>query len=296
LINPKPDIIRLPPALAADVLTGNGFEVVTMIDLDDGDPLVAIKELGGAQDGVIGRVTPEPGDKVVMLARDGKVVDYVVTEKGSGRLPFETQAESAAKIDEAISRIDFSTIITAGSLPGADTATGRAAPELPLGELNLFEDRLNGLIEVKEAAEQDVDRLTAERTKLSDELKDLEGSFAKLDTRRNAAASDLTKSKAELAALERAKAASLEGIRATKAELETVKKAHTEFVVTMRREQPVEAVLINNPEAVAKLKARGIVSVGDLEKMDTRTLTSTLRNTGLTGTSIKTLASRFIRR
>ena len=296
LINPKPDIIRLPPALAANVLTGNGFEVVKMIDLDDGDPLVAIKELGGAHDGVIGKVTPEPGDKVVMLARDGKVVDYVVTEKGSGKLPFETQAESAAKIDEAISRIDFSTIITAGSLPDADTAPGRVAPELPLGELNLFEERLNGLIEVKEAAEQDVDRLTEARTKLSNELKDLEGSFTQLDTRRNAAASDLTKSKAELAALEREKTASLEGIRATKAELETVKKAHTAFVVTMRREQPIEAVVINNPEAVASLKARGIVSVGDVEKMDTRTLTSTLRNTGLTGTSIKTLTSRFIRR
>jgi hypothetical protein len=294
LINPRPDINRLPPALATDVLTGNGYEVVKTLNLDEGDPLLNIKELGGAQGGIIGKATPEPGDKVVMLARDGKAVDYIVIEKGSGRLPFETPTESAAKINDAIANLDFSKIITGQPAPGGVAPS--AAPTLPVAELDAFEARLKGLIEIKDATEKDVDRLGTERTRLSSELAELDDSFANLDSRRNAAAGDLDRSKAELVALEREKAASLASIRATKAELDTVKAAHAEFVGSMRREQPIEAVVINNPGALAKLKATGIVSVSDLQSADTRTLTRLLTNTGLTGSKVKTLATTFVRR
>lgn len=298
LINPKPDVNRLPPRLAADVLTGNGFEVVKTIDLDDGDPLVEIKKLGVGHDGVIGKVAAEPGDKVVMVARDGKAVDYFVTEKGSGKLPFETNAESDAKINKAFANFDFSKVIARGSLPGAgaDAGPARAAPVLPFGELNDFEVRLNGLVKVKEAAEKDVARLTEERTKLATELTALDGNFTILDARRNAAATDLSRSRAELAALERAKSASADSIRATRAELDTVKEEHTKFVAVMRREQPIEAVLTDNPAAVAKLKASGIVSVGDLENANTAAVTRTLRTTGLNGSTVRTRATRFVRR
>lgn len=296
LINPKPDITRLPPALAGDVLAGNGYEVIKTINLDQGDPLAEIKALGGAPDGVIGKVAPEPGDKVVMLAREGKVVDFVVTEKGSGRPPFETPSESAAKLDKAIAKIDFSKIITPGTAPGPGTTPARPMPTVPLDTLDAFEARLNALVKVKDDTQEDVERLATQRTQLSGELQNLEASFSQLDTRRNAAAGDLAQTQAELETLEREKARSLESIRATKAELDSVQRAHAEFVGTMRREQPIEAVVINNPAAVERLKALGIVSVGDLEKADTRALTSTLRITGLTGTAVKTLATGFIRR
>lgn len=298
LINPQPAVIHLPPALANDVLTGNGYEVIKTINLDQGDPLLEIKALGAGRDGVIGKVAPEPGDKVVMLARDGKVVDFMVTEKGSGRLPFETPAESAAKIDKAIAKIDFSKIITPGTVPGSTPGTTPpiTPPVLPLDALNAFEERLNGLIKVKEDTEKDVIRLGTKRSELSGELQVLEDSFTALDARRNAASGDIARSKAELDALERAKRASLESIRAAKSELDNVKSAHTEFVSTMRREQPIEAVLHDNPAAVEKLKARGIVTVGELERADTRSLTATLRITGLNGTEIKARTTQFIRR
>ncbi|MCJ9429308.1 hypothetical protein [Kordiimonas marina] len=342
LINPKPVIDRLPPKDATEVLVGNGFDVVGTVDLDGtDDPLAKLTKLGAVSDTVLGKQTPEPGDKVAVMSRGGKAVDYVVISKGSGKLPFETTEETAVRIEKAIKTTDLITKlkdVAVVAAPPARAEPGRAVGELPTAEIDALAERLKELETKRKGTEAEITRLGGLRDTLatevsglatkfktfSDQSKALDASLAKSKTElanverlktanlsditaatrnladvkkeRDAVAADIAKSKAELAEITRIKTANMNDIAAATRELASVKKDHAAFVETMRREQPVEAVVRGNPAAIRALKANGIVSVGDLDKTATNRLTTMLRTSGLSGTQIKTLTNNFVKR
>lgn len=275
LVNVKPDVSRLPPATANEVLVGNGFDVSeTVIDLDDvGDPLAAIAELGGKTGEVLGKRLPEPGDKVAMMTRDGKVVDFVVLAKGSGKLPYETDAQTAARVEKVISKLD---------LKGREGGTGAVRTGPTAAELTAVEKRLDDLQARKSETEADVARLTQDRDKLAAELGTLEAG--------------LRKSQADLDQIESRRGESERTIAAARTEMEEMRKAQDELLVTMRSEQPVDVLLANNPTAAKALRDRGILTVADIQKQPTTNLTTILRRAGINGTQVKGLATEFVRR
>ena len=311
-INPKPDIAMFNTRDAEALLTGNGFDLVKTIELDDeSDPLGALAKLGASGDTVLGRDAPEPGDKVAMVTRGGKAVDFVVVEKGLGKLPFETEAMTATRVEKVI----------------ADLGLTKAATTLPAGsgtavDFGALEGKLSDLVKKRDETAADITKLAdlraalaTEVTGLSDSLKeittlrdsfatDLQKSRADLAeiealkrVSRDAVIADIAKSRAELTELERLKTASLQDVGAARAELEEVRRANAEVVATIRREQPIEAVLGGNAEAVKALKAAGIVTVGDIESNNAAKLTSALRGVGgLNGSQAKALVNTFIRR
>lgn len=316
-INPRPAIDRLPPKDAANVLMGNGFDVVDTIDLDDAeDPLLALSKLGASGDTVLGREIPEPGDKVVMMARGGKAVDYVVIEKGMGKMPFETEADTAKRVEVAVKNMGLDKSSASAAPPVAGPSTG-----LSSSDIAALEGKLNDLERNRNAAEVEIEKLAGLRQKLSTDVNGLESKLQDLDKQRDGFTVDIEKSRKELADIEQLKLAtarsvdaeiaasreelkelnqlkeaSIRDIRSASRELEIVKESQGEFVNTMRREQPIEVVLANNPAAVNALKAKGVVTVGDLEKANARDLTASLRRTGLNGTQAKTMANNFVKR
>ncbi len=279
VVNVKPDVTRLPPATANEILTGNGFDVsATIIDLDDvGDPLAQITEMGGITGEVFGKRQPEPGDKVAMMTSGGKVVDYVVIEKGVGKLPYETDAQTEERVEKVIAKIER---------PGkADATGGRSGverPNLPTGELDAFAKRLDDLVLKKSETEAEVMKLAETRAQLAGELTSLQ--------------ENMRKSMDDLDAIEARRAESERVIASAKSELEEVRKAQGELVISVRKEQPVDVVLVDNPDAAKLLRAKGIVSLADLEKQPTAELTAILRRAGLNGTQVKGLAADFVKR
>ncbi|SFT86630.1 DUF6519 domain-containing protein [Sedimentitalea nanhaiensis] len=283
VVNVKPDVTRLPPATANEILTGNGFDVSKdVIDLDDvGNPLVKIAELGGASGEVLGKRAPEPGDKVVMMTSGGKVVDFVVIQKGSGKLPYETDAQTELRVEKVISKID---------LPGrdgkagidTDGGAGVERPTLPTAELDAFAKRLDELVVMKSETETEVIRLTEDRNKLAAELGTLQAG--------------LRKSMEDLDQIESRRAESERTIADARTELESMRKAQGELVVSLRNEQPVDVLLADNPDAAKLLRSKGILTVADIQKNPTTGLTAILRRAGMSGTEIKGLATEFIKR
>lgn len=286
-INPKPDISRLPLNQAATVLTGNGFDVVETLNLDDGaDPFEKLGALGLKGDSVLGRDTPEPGDKVIMLSSGGKAVDFVVFEKGSGKLPFETEAETKARVEKIVATLDFTKAVV---------ATPAAEPKVPT-DFSAFENKLKDLMKDRDKAESELGKLAELRAKLSEDVGGLEAKMSEMSTLRETVTADIEKSRTELKKIAELKETSLRDISAATKELEDVQRGHDEFVVKMRREQPIESVLGSNTAAINALKARGMVTVGDIETAPTRNLTAVLNRTGLNGSTAKRLVDTFIKR
>ncbi|MEM6635169.1 MAG: hypothetical protein AAF667_04690 [Pseudomonadota bacterium] len=342
LINPKPDVLRLPPQAANDLLIGNGYAVVGTIDAGADDPLTEIKSLVGDGVTLTGKDVAEPGDSVVMVAREGQVIDTIVVSKGSGRLPFETESETEAKVTKIIEGLDLGRAATE-TAPGTDTATGvfqpgiAAEPRFELPDLDVFENRLAELLERQSAAESNLTRMTTERTRLAGDLTSLEGQLSTLTTARATTEADLTRlsqnrdrlsgeitslegqldtlttsrtsAEADLGRLAETRTRlsgdvanlgreieTLEARRVTaNTELTALVEAQEELVVNIRREQPIEAVVTDNPAAAERLRASGITTAGALENADTNTISRALRNTGTNTRNVRNLNTNFLR-
>ena len=286
-VNVQPDVTRLPPATANEILTGNGFDVAAdVIDLDVvGDPLAKIAELGRAGGEVLGRRSPEPGDKVAMMVRGGHVVDYVLIEKGSGKLPYDTDAQTAARVEKVITKFDLpgtGAVTGAGATVGTGAVTGSDRPTVPTEALDAFRESLHELMQLKTEAAAEVRRLAEDRETLATEL--------------GALRDDLRTSMQDLDQIERRRAESERTIAEARAELDAVRKAQGELITSLRGEQPVSVLLSEHREAAKLLTDHGIVTVADVQARGTADLTRILRSAGLNGTEIKRLASTFVER
>ncbi len=296
-VNIKPDVSRLALDEADNLLTGNGFAVAGKINLDSEDLLDALAGMGAQGDGVLGREKPQPGDRVAILSSGGTAVDFVVLEKGNPKLPFETTTESTDRIEKVI--VDM-------GLAGKSAATGPRiadAPAVADGGVRISPDNISGLeAKLKElmndraAVEAELGSLTTLRGQLAKDVEGLKSDMTEITALNGKLLADVEKSKVELKAVTDLRDASLSEIAKAGEEFEAVRKSHEELIVSMRREQPIESVLSNNPAALRALKSKGVVTVGDISSTNTNTLTTTLRGSGLTGRSVKGLADGFLKR
>ncbi len=286
----RPDIATLSATEATNVLTGNGYDVLEVLDLDgSSDPLGKLGELGFQGDSVLGREAPEPGDKVVMLASGGKALDFVVVRKGSGKLPFETEADTTARVTKILAALDPGK--TVRSVPPVVTET----PPV-LADLDAFAERLKGLSEERSKAEAELDRLAGLRTRLAADVGGLQAVMTEMAELKTRLAADVERSRADLRQISDLKEASLADIAKATAEMAEMRKSQEEFVLRMRREQPVESILGTNTDVIEALKARGLVTVGDIEKANDRSLTAIMGRTGMDSATLRRLVAGFIER
>lgn len=119
-----PEIADLGVREAQDLLTGNGYDVVETIAIDEENPFERMGKY--SPDGVM---TPtltrsaRPGDKVVLLEQGGKAFSYVAVAEGDGLLPFTQTADLIKideKIEEAVGKLDLSTFGLDGGAKQAD--------------------------------------------------------------------------------------------------------------------------------------------------------------------------------
>ena len=218
-------------------LKGTGVEVVETIDVDDPKAIDTIQsKLNGVKptEVLLSAGEVRPGDKVGLLVQDGVARGYVLLERGSGKLPFETAkaALSTGLSDAEIKRAEDLVL-----------AAGTAREELA-------------------GIEQSRDALKADIENLKSEAKALEKERTDADTALKAA-------RDELSGLQRTRE-SLSGEIATAVkELQEAEAGHDKLVEALRNAQPVTTVVGNgNPELVAKLAGEGIVSVGDIAKLN----------------------------
>lgn len=258
--NPRPEVANFNPRDAGDILSGNGFEVVATIDLDEGGAFARLETLAGSGM-LLNAGPPEPGDKVALLTRGGTAAEFVLVQKGAGRLPFETASEKAAvatQIEAAIAKIDFSRFIDraggGGDLAGiesrfaevermrVDAEAGVAALR---SEVAALETRRGQVTADAQAAESTLRAAAAARERLGQEVAALESQMRALAVTRTETETAIAKARIELT------------------EIET---EHVRVLDIMRRAQPVDAI-VTDPKVARALRGAGIVSVGDLEAM-----------------------------
>ncbi len=297
------NVDTLPPARAKETLVGNGFDVIETINLDDANnPLETLKGLGLSGAVRSGKDVGEPGDKIAMLVRGGKTVDYVVVEKGNGRLPFETDTELTERVTKALEKIEVPkggvTRVGDVAQPAPDGPVARPAPVGPAIDLSAFDEKLAALETERKLAERSILDLASTREALSVDVGKLQEDLSSLSKAREATAAEIAKSNAEFAAIEARKTASLRELTAAVSNLDKAKTEAAAIGRSIRAEQPARAILAGNDRAAKALEDKGVISVGDVTNMNTSTLTSLLRRAGvnMTGTDLKKKATALLNR
>ncbi|MBO9474748.1 hypothetical protein J7413_14455 [Shimia sp. R10_1] len=274
------NIDTLPPARAEESLVGNGFTVVDTIDLDeDVNPLTKLEELGLKGGVRSGKDIGEPGDRVAMLVRGGKTVDYVVVEKGNGRLPFETDTELTARVTKALKEIEQPADKTgkqAGFAPAPATP-----PAVASVDLSAADAMRAALEEERTRAESSVRELIATREALSADVTTLRADIDTLTKAREEAAVDIERSRNEFAAIEASKAASLRELSEAISGLEIAKKDAEEAGRSIRSEQPARTLLGRDDNALRVFEENGLLSVGDIANSNTNRLSAIIRRAGM---------------
>lgn len=308
VVNPRvflrPDVADLDPRDARDILTGSGFEVVESIDIGAAGALDRIEALAGAGKPLNARM-PEPGDKVALLTRGGTVAEFVLVEKGAGRLPFETASERASvarQVDEAIAKIDFSKLIDrTGAGAGVPGVGGIGVGGVEVGGI---EGRL---------AEIDRKRVEAEAgvAGLRDEVAALEARRGQVLADTQAAEASLLAAVAarerlgqEVAALD-GRIQVLAGVRAeteaavarARDEFAAMKDEHGKALDAMRRAQPLETI-VTDANVAAALRGAGVFSVGDLDSLTPAATRKLDANPAVGGQAalLKSVAANLLRR
>jgi hypothetical protein len=270
----------LPPARAKETLVGNGFKVAEAIDLDGGaNPLTKLEELGLKGSVRSGKDIGEPGDTVAMLVRDGKTVDYVVVEKGNGRLPFETDSELNARVTKALKEIELPA--AEGKKTAVVATRPAASTEAAAEELAAIEKMREALVAERQLAEARIKELATTRAALSTDVTNLRADLDDLTKARADAAVEIARSRDEFASIEASKSTSLRELSEALSGLETAKKEAEEVGRGIRAEQPARTLLGRDENALRVFEDSGVVSVGDIASMNTNSLAAVIRRAGL---------------
>ncbi|MCP5086623.1 MAG: hypothetical protein GY952_07475 [Rhodobacteraceae bacterium] len=198
-----------------------------------------------------------------------------------------------ARVNEAVAELGVESIVEAEV--EAKLASAGAPSGIPTAELDAFEAKLTEMVAIKASMETDIATLSEERNVVERDLQDLSRVASRLVADHRETALALDASRAELTEMEELKTSTLESIGAAKREFEDAKRNQETFVKDMRRSQPIEAVVADK-RVIDGLKAKGVVTVAELSKMNTNTLKAVLRNTGLQAAEIKSNADSFINR
>jgi hypothetical protein len=327
----KVDLVDLTVDNAVDQLTGNGFEVVSQIDLDDADdPLGIVREASGETGRLLTDVLPEPGDKVAMLTQNGRAAGYVVVSKGTGKTPYIPQSErlqTAEQIEQVVIRLRDDGVLTPSTRVGRET----------LPDLGAFEARLGALTDLKDRAEAELtrtrgelDTLSTDRTRLGDEIAGLRRDIGELTSTRETLARDVQGARSELnqvaadrasltaeigalssqlQELRTAREGTLAGVAEARGqlnELATLRTAIVRDVEAARVEAerirtdvgrpraelaPVESI-VTEPAVAAVLREQGVTTVGALANLTPEQETAILRNRSINRATLNDFVAR----
>ncbi len=273
LKNIRPDIKTFGVKDATDILTGNGFDVVQVLDLDEGG-FDTVTTLAGKEPAPLRfDALPEPGDRVVLLMQGGKAADFVTIGKGDGRLPFSTKSDEAA-LDAKITAAIAAAV--------KDRPQTGAAPDL--SDLTA---QLKDLDEGKARIETEVTALDATRAGLAADIAGLSQNLGQLHAERAAAGASLASLRAE-------QDAALKGIAEAREALAELGRAQETMLGDVRGAQPVESLKLE-PDVTLRLKEAGVVTVKDIEGLKAPDLTRVLRGTALNPTGLRDIMTGFIK-
>ncbi len=266
----RPDLTNFGVLDATDILTGRGFEVAQVLDLDKAQGgLDTIFDLAGKQDAPTRfDVVPAVGDKVVLIARGGEALDFVTIGAGAGRFQYPTQSDQKAVEAQITKAVEAA---VKAQLPSRTAPTGGV-------DTGAIADSLKDLAATKAGLEAEIVTLGASREKLTTEVGGLRNDLTTLEAQRVATASGLDALKA--------------GQAEAQASLAALQKAQGEVLREVRVSQPVESLGLA-ADATQKLKAAGVVTVKDLELLPTATLNRTLTGTQVNAAGVKDAIATF---
>ncbi|MCB4768058.1 hypothetical protein LGR54_05535 [Ancylobacter sp. Lp-2] len=261
------DVATLGAEQARTVLRGTGIEVAETVDINDAKALDVVQsKMAGldATDILYSAGEVRPGDKVALLVQEGVARGYVLLERGAGKLPFERPALT---------------------LTGAVTEADRA-----------LADQLTRDVA---AARAEINTLSKTREALVSGLGDLREQIVTLERERDLAAGSLTGVLGQLDELAQKRESIATQIDAMHNDLASADESRQAMLASLRGAQPVNVVLGNEADVIAKLAGEGITTVSDFEKLTPAQMKRMERAGILTEarlTELKVKASDFLKR
>jgi hypothetical protein len=249
---------------ARTVLRGTGIEVAETVDINDAKAFDIIQsKLAGvnATDILYSAGEVRPGDKVALLVQDGVARGYVLLERGTGKLPFER------------------------TLAGLVTDADKTLTDKLIRDVAVARDDIAVLSRTREA-------MVAGIGGLRDEM-------AALAKQRDATAGSLADVRGELDALAKTRETLAEQIETARKDLQSADENRKAMLESLRNAQPVNVVLGNKADVIAKLAGEGITTVADMARM-TPAVIKRLERAGIQTeaelTDLKNKATDFLKR
>jgi hypothetical protein len=245
-------------------LRGTGIEVAETVDINDAKAFDVIQsKLAGvsATDILHSAGEVKPGDKVALLVQDGVARGYVLLERGSGKLPFDRTLVSV------VSDAD-------------KTLVDRLSRDVAVAR-----DEISALSKTREA-------LVAGIGGLRDEI-------AALAKERDVTAGSLTKVRGDLDELAKTRETIAGQIEAARTDLQAADESRKTMLESLRNAQPINVVLGNKGDVIAKLAGEGITTVSDIARLSPAVI-KRLERAGIQTeaelTEMKNKATEFLRR
>jgi len=261
----KVEIGSLGAEQARAVLRGTGIEVAETVDINDAKAfdIIQSKLAGvGTVDVLYSAGEVRPGDKVALLVQDGVARGYVLLERGTGKLPFDRAA-------------------LAGAVTDADIALG------------------GQLVRDVAAARDEIAVLTKTREALVAGIGGLRDEIAALAQERDTTAGSLAGVRGDLDTLAKTRERLTGQIDAARKDLQSVEDNRKTIVEALRNAQPVNVVLGNKADLLARLAGEGFTSVADIAGM-TAAVMKRLERAGVMTeaelTDLKNKAVEFLKR
>jgi len=283
-----PEVDGLTVEAAGEVMIGNGADIVETVKIDDTKAAELInKSATGITpiDQLSDKGAIRPGDKVVLLEQDGIARGYVVVERGAGKYVFteRPEAQIIGISPETAERIDaFATRLS--TVTDAEVRID--------SEIDRLAATRDGLDSDVERLSDEIESLTSERDKMQAELTQLAEEQKKTTDEINAARD---KAQAELAALAEEQKKTTDEITAARRELDDAAAKRDEFVITIRRNQPI-ASLGMDAELARKLAGRGVLTIADITKTQLDKLVADKVITRAQANSVSRTATAFLQR
>jgi hypothetical protein len=261
----KVDVANLSSEDARTMLRGTGIDVAETVDINDPKAfdIIQSKVAGiGATDILYSAGEVRPGDKVALLVQEGVARGYVLLARGSGRLPFER----------------------AGGLSVVTDADKTLADKL---------------IRDVAAVRTDIAALSKTREALVTGIGGLRDEIVVLTKERDDAADSLKTVRTELDELARTREALSGAIESARKDLLAADESRKAILDTLRNAQPVNVVLGNRADIIAKLAGEGITTLADIAALTPATMKKLERAGILTEAELSDMrkrAAEFIRR
>jgi chromosome segregation ATPase len=146
---------------------------------------------------------------------------------------------------------------------------------------------------------EEIAALAKERDVTADSLADVRGEIAALAKERDVTVNSLADARGQLDALARTRETLAEQIESARKDLQSAEESRRTMTQSLRNAQPVNVVVGNKPDVIAKLAGEGITTLGDIAQM-TPAVIKRLERAGIQTeaelTEARNKATEFLRR